>query len=227
MMDLKKYSQKQIRMALLIIVIILSAFIVFDVVEDVFSDPLHGESKTLINDKKILKKLQEFRGPELNQSMVDITALGSFSVITLFTLIIVIYLIVRRDWIGLLYIFCINLGSILVPTYLKDYFKRDRPEITGQIAYAHHSSFPSGHSFGATVAYISLAYLLTRELKELKLEILYYLLAFLVIGMVGTSRMYLGVHYPTDVVGGICFGLIWFSIVTLPFVYHRKQALAV
>jgi undecaprenyl-diphosphatase len=219
----KKFTQKQIRMAILIVVIILSTIIFADVVEDVFSDPINGESETLVHDKQILKTLQEFRGPELNQSMVDITALGSFSVITLLTSILVIFLLTLKDWRGLFYIFCINVGTILIPNFLKGYFMRDRPDLIGQIAYAKHSSFPSGHSFGATVAYFSLAFLLTRELKVLKLEALYYLLAILVVGLVGTSRMYLGVHFPTDVIGGICCGLIWFSIITLPFIYYNKQ----
>jgi undecaprenyl-diphosphatase len=224
---IKKLTQKQIRMIVFGIIIILSAIIFEEVVDDIFSDPSIGDTETLIFDKAALKALQNFRGPELNQSMIDITALGSFSVITLFTTIIVIFLIVHKDWRGLAYIVCIAAGAAIIPSALKDYFMRERPDALGQLANVKSTSFPSGHSFGATVAYFSLAFLLSRELKELKLEGLYYTLAVLVVGLVGTSRMYLGVHYPTDIVGGVCTGLIWFSLVSLPFVYYSRNSDAV
>ena len=106
---------------------------------------------------------------------------------------------------------------------LKNIFLRDRPDISGQLTFVKSSSFPSGHSFGSTVAYFGLAFLLSREVKVIKIEILYYALAAVVVALVGISRMYLGVHFPTDVVGGISSGLVWFAFVTFPFVYHSKE----
>lgn len=219
---IKKLSQKQIRMIIMALVIVISAFIFEEVVDDIFSDPKGGDPEALIFDKAVLKKFQEFRGSELNQSMIDITALGSMSVIALFTCVIVTFLVVHKDWKGLQYIFFIILGSTTIPGFLKSYFVRERPDALARLADVKSTSFPSGHSFGATVAYFSLAFLLSRELKEIKLEILYYSLAILVVALVGISRMYLGVHYPTDIVGGICSGLIWFSLVSIPFVYFSK-----
>lgn len=219
---IKNLSQKQIRMIIMALVIIISAFIFEEVVDDIFSDPKGGDPEALIFDKAVLKKFQEFRGSELNQSMIDITALGSMSVIALFTCVIVTFLVVHKDWKGLQYIFFIVLGSTTIPGFLKSYFERERPDALARLADVKSTSFPSGHSFGATVAYFSLAFLLSRELKEIKLEILYYSLAILVVALVGISRMYLGVHYPTDIVGGICSGLIWFSMVSIPFVYFSK-----
>lgn len=204
------------------IVILLTALIFAEVVDDVFSDPKAGDPETLIFDKAILHKLQQIRGPELNQSMTDITALGSFSVITLFACVIAIFLIAHKDWNGLTYIFIMALGTLVIPGGLKEIFNRERPDVLNQIAYVKSSSFPSGHSFGATVAYFSLAFLLAREIKEIKVEVLYYILASIVVALVGTSRMYLGVHYPTDIVGGICVGLMWFSLVSIPFIYATK-----
>ena len=220
---IKNLTQKQIRMILMGFVIIISAIIFEEVVDDVFSDPKIGDPETLVFDNGILKKLQEYRGSKLNQSMTDITALGSFSVITLFTCVMVIFLSAHKDWRGLFYILIIVTGAAVIPGMLKSLFMRERPDALGRLAdVVESTSFPSGHSFGATIAYFSLAFLLSRELKEIKLEILYYALAAIVVGLVGVSRMYLGVHYPTDIVGGICTGLIWFSLVSIPFVYYTK-----
>lgn len=204
------------------LIIIIAAVLFAEVVDDVFSDPQRGDPETLIFDQVVLKKFQEIRGSELTQSMTDLTALGSVSVITLLTCVIVIFLVVHRDWKGLLYILIIVSGSATIPVFLKNYFNRDRPDVLEHLAIVKSTSFPSGHSFGATVAYFSLAFLLSREIKEIKLEILYYTLAAIVVALVGTSRMYLGVHYPTDIAGGICVGMMWFSIVSIPFLYFTK-----
>lgn len=219
---IKNLSQKQIRMIIMGFIIIITAVIFEEVVDDVFSDPKGGDPETLIFDQAVLKKFQEIRGHELNQSMIDITALGSVSVITLLTCVIVLFLIVHKDWKGLLYISIVVSGSATIPVVLKNYFDRARPDVLEHLASVRSTSFPSGHSFGATVAYFSLAFLLSREIKEIKLEFLYYALAIIAVTLVGTSRMYLGVHYPTDIVGGICAGLMWFSIVSIPFLYFTK-----
>lgn len=219
---LRNLTNKQVRMIIMGLVIILSAITFEEVVDDVFSDPAGGDPEALIFDKAVLHKFAEIRGSELNQSMIDITALGSVSVIALLSSIIIIFLVVHKDWKGMLYICITVLGSATIPVYLKNLFNRDRPDVLEHLANVRSTSFPSGHSFGATVAYFSLAFLLSREIKDTKLEILYYALAVIVVALVGTSRMYLGVHYPTDIVGGICVGLMWFSIVSLPFLYFSK-----
>lgn len=218
----KTLSQKQIRIVIMSLVILFSTIMFGKVVHEVFYEAKEGDLETIAFDNKILKNFQEVRSTSLNQSMIDITALGSFSVIVLFTFLIITLILVHRDWHGLLYLFIILLGSSVLPGFIKNYFMRERPDILGRLTDVSSSSFPSGHSFGATVSYFSLAFLLSREVKNIRLEILYYALAAIVVGMVGTSRMYLGVHYPTDVVGGICSGLIWFSIVSIPFVYFSK-----
>lgn len=223
MIKVKNLTPRIIRITIMVLVIIIGAFVFEEVVDDIFSDPKVGDPETLVFDNNVLQKFREVRTINLNQAMSDITALGSFSVITLMTIVLVIFLIIEKDWRGLVYICCMSLGAGLIPELLKSLFMRDRPDITGHLTYVKSTSFPSGHSFGATVAYFSLAFLLSREVKNIKIEILYYLLAFIVVLLVGTSRMYLGVHYPTDVVGGISSGLMWFSLVSIPFVYISRD----
>lgn len=219
---IKTLSQKHIRMILMGLIIVVSAIFFVKIVDDVFSDPEHGDPEALIFDQMILKKFYAVRDQELTQSMTDLTALGSVSVIALLTCVIVIFLMAHRDWRGLGYILIVASGSATIPVFLKNYFDRERPDILERLAIVKSTSFPSGHSFGATVAYFSLVFLLSREIKETKLEILYYTIAATVVALVGTSRMYLGVHYPTDIAGGICLGIMWFSIVSISFLYFTK-----
>jgi undecaprenyl-diphosphatase len=219
---MNKLSQKHMRMIFLAVIILLSIIIFKIVVNDVFSELAGSDSSTLIFDKSVLKMFRDFRGEDLNQAMLDITALGSFSVITLFTCVLVILFIAHKDWKGISYIFFMTVGSLSVPPFFKNLYVRARPDALERLQVVKSTSFPSGHAFTATVTYLSLAFLLSRELKEIKLEILYYILAFVVIAFVATSRMYLGVHYPTDIIGGVCLGLIWFSLVSIPFIYYSK-----
>ncbi len=223
MNTIHKLTKKHIRIITMGIVLILALLCFEEIVDDVFSDPTIGDPETLVFDKTVLKFFQAQRSLEWNQSMTDITALGSLSVIALLTTILVVLLVTQKDWIGLFYIFLIMLGSSIIPAVLKDYFMRERPDELGRLAIVKSHSFPSGHSFSATVAYFAMAYLVSREIKNIKLEILYYMLAAIVVALVGTSRMYLGVHYPTDIFAGICLGISWFIIVSVPFVYASKR----
>lgn len=219
---IKTLFPKHIRILILGIFILISTIIFIKIVDDVFSGK-SGNQESLVNDQLILKKIFELKQNSLTQIMTDITALGSVSVIMLIICVIVILLITHKDWSGLTYILIVASGSLIIPVLLKNYFNRERPDVLQHLAIVNNSSFPSGHSFGATVAYLSFAFLLSREIKQIKLEVLYYFLAAVIILFVGVSRMYLGVHFPTDVVGGICAGMIWFSIVSITFLNLTKK----
>lgn len=219
-----RLSAKNIRLIIMSILVIASAFVYEEVADDVFSDPAHGDPETLVFDKAVLKMFNNLREETLNQSMIDMTALGSFSVILFMALVLLVFLIAHKDKRGLLYMAIISIGPLTIPTFLKNYYMRARPDVLEHLAAVKSTSFPSGHSFGATVAYLSLAFLVSREIKDIKLEVLYYIMAFVVIGVVGFSRMYLGVHYPTDVVAGISLGLIWFCLASMPFIYFSRSS---
>jgi len=131
---IKNLSQKQIRMIFMGLIIIIAAILFAEIVDDVFSDPKRGDPETLVFDQVVLKKFQEIRGSELTQSMTDLTALGSVSVIALLTCVIVIFLVIHRDWKGLFYILIVVSGSATIPVFLKNYFNRPRPDILEHLA---------------------------------------------------------------------------------------------
>jgi len=108
-------------------------------------------------------------------------------------------------------------GSILLNNVLKLYFDRPRPEVFERLTHTASSSFPSGHAMSATVVYGTVGYLLARLQKHRLSRAVTLLLAVLMIALVCLTRLYLGVHYPSDVFGGIIVGLAWsgFCMATL------------
>lgn len=210
-----KAHPRHLRAITMVLMTIICLMIFEEVSDDIFSDPKEGDFEAVTFDHQVINYFKSWRTVRLNQIINDITALGSLSVIGLLTFIMIGLLIAYKDAKGLLYLIIMSLGTITLPWILKALFERPRPSVLEHLARVETHSFPSGHAFAASVMYLSLAYLASRRLDTLKVEILYYLLATLVIALVGLSRIYLGVHYPTDIVAGISSGIAWFLLVTL------------
>jgi undecaprenyl-diphosphatase len=139
----------------------------------------------------------------------DVSALGGVSLLGLVTVIAVGFLVL--DGKGHMAYFAGGsvVGGLVVATLLKDIFQRPRPEIVPHIAYAANTSFPSGHSMMSAVTYLTLGALLARSQERKRLKAYFLLLAALLTFMVGASRVYLGVHWPTDVLAGWMAGAVW------------------
>ena len=119
------------------------------------------------------------------------------------------YLLMRRQYRTLALLVVATAGGLLVSLLLKGLFDRPRPEFASDAAYVATSSFPSGHSMLSAVVYLTLGTLLARASSQYRYKIYFLTMAMLVTLLVGFSRIYLGVHYPTDVLAGWSVGLIW------------------
>jgi undecaprenyl-diphosphatase len=108
-------------------------------------------------------------------------------------------------------------GNILLNNVLKLFFDRERPSVFEWGTHAASSSFPSGHAMSATVVYGTVAYLLARLQKHLWARAITLSFAVILVTLICLTRLYLGVHYPSDVLGGIIVGLAWagFCMATL------------
>jgi undecaprenyl-diphosphatase len=102
-----------------------------------------------------------------------------------------------------------NGGAALLDTVLKLHFRRIRPEVPWAFVTEHSFSFPSGHSVGAVVLYGTITYLVWNHLRDLTQRAAVIASALLLIAGIGASRVYIGVHFPTDVLAGYLVGLIW------------------
>jgi undecaprenyl-diphosphatase len=117
-------------------------------------------------------------------------------------------------------------GAWLLDTGLKLFFARTRPDPFYDYYPAPSSySFPSGHALFAVCFFGGLAVLLTHRLNSRGVQVAVWLLAAVIILLIGSSRVYLGVHYPTDVVGGYAVGLAWVTAVAFGdrLAEHRRQ----
>jgi undecaprenyl-diphosphatase len=150
------------------------------------------------------------RGPQwVLSAMRDLTSLGSAPVLALFVLAVAGFLVVRRQLHALALVLVATAGGEVLNLLLKDYFDRPRPDIALHLAPVNSPSFPSGHAMESAVIYFTLAALLARLVEPRRLKLYLLGLAALFSVLVGMSRVYLGVHYPSDVLAGWTAGLAW------------------
>ena len=139
----------------------------------------------------------------------DVTAIGSVTMIGITILAAAGFLIVNRNYRRMLILLISTTSGIGLSVFLKSAFDRPRPDIVPHLTPVYTSSFPSGHSMMSAVAYLTLAVLIAPVLQKFWLRFYVFALASSVTILVGLSRIYLGVHYPTDVLAGWAAGLVW------------------
>lgn len=196
--------------ALLIPAVLLFAFI------KLASEVIEGE--TLAFDTSILLALRvagdtadPIGPPWFESAMRDLTALGSTVVLAIITLAIAGFLLVTdRRRLALLLVLAVSLGTVLSNT-LKFIVARPRPDLVAHVVQVHTMSFPSGHAMLSAVTYLTIGALLAYDQSSIRVKTYILGVAIFLSLLVGISRVYLGVHYPTDVLAGWAIGGAWAS----------------
>jgi len=189
---------------------------------------IEGETHWL--DEKILLAMRNPNdhadpiGPPWVEEMGrDLTALGGTAVLALLTGGVVGYLLLARKY-NLAWLVLVAIGGgILLNWLLKQGFSRPRPDLVPHGSYVYDSSFPSGHSMDSAATYLTLGALLARIQTRRRLKA--YILAWAIVltCLVGVSRVYLGVHWPTDVLGGWTAGAVWAALCWLVARWLQKR----
>jgi undecaprenyl-diphosphatase len=149
-------------------------------------------------------------GPEWVEEMQrDFTALGGIPVLLLLTLAVSVFLVLDGKRHAALLVLASVGGALLWSFLLKEGFSRPRPDLVPHGAHVYTASFPSAHSMMATATYLTLGVLLARVQARRRLKIFLLGFAALLTLIVGGSRIYLGVHWPTDVLAGWAAGGVW------------------
>jgi len=168
--------------------------------------------------------LRAFRRPEnpaipigpkwLPEAARDVTALGSGADLCLASTILVGFLCLNRRFRAAGYLIASIGGGLLLCQFLKDLFVRRRPTIVPHLTHFDPESFPSGHSMGSALVYLTLGGIISRQVRGSAAKLYFLSVALLIALLVGLSRLYLGVHYPSDVLAGWAAGSLWSSACT-------------
>ncbi|MGO4890780.1 phosphatase PAP2 family protein [Flavobacterium sp. W21_SRS_FM6] len=141
--------------------------------------------------------------------MRDITALGGTGILSFIALFTVMYLYLQKHRHMAFLVAVMIVSGMICSSLLKYGFSRPRPDLVPHGSYVYTSSFPSGHSMMSALVYVTLAAIYARSQFRRSLKLLIMASALLVVASIGLSRVYLGVHWPSDVLAGWCAGSIW------------------
>lgn len=147
--------------------------------------------------------------PVVEEAARDITALGGVIVLGLLTTIVGGYLILDGKARMALFVWASIATGMLTSSGMKHLFNRPRPDIALHASYTAGTSFPSGHSMMSAATYLTLGALLARSETRKRLKAYFLIVAVFLMVAVGVTRVYLGVHWPTDVLGGWTAGAVW------------------
>jgi undecaprenyl-diphosphatase len=164
--------------------------------------------------------------PWLEIVMRDITALGGLTILGMLSLAACGYLWLHRQKVLAVFLAFAILAGSLVNTILKGFIMRARPDLIPHGTEAALSSFPSGHAMMSAIVYLTLGALLSLSTDDNRIKTYILTWSILLTVMVGISRLYLGVHWPTDVIGGWIAGGTWALLcllVSSKFVHARSD----
>lgn len=147
--------------------------------------------------------------PSLTAAVMHISSLGSGAVTGLIVLITTLFFALAGRWRYALLMLACALGTLAGMSLLKGFYERARPTVVTHIDPPGGTSFPSGHSMISAALYMTLAVLIARSLSRRRLRVYVVAVGAVLTMLIGITRLYLGVHYPTDVLAGWTAGALW------------------
>ena len=188
------------------------------------------EGETHVFDEKLIlmmrtpEDLSDPAGPNWVEEFArDMTALGGVGVIGLLTIAITGFLLLHKKKRSATFVLLSVFGGLVLSLLLKTGFDRPRPELVPHGSIVYTASFPSGHATMSAVVYLTLGVLMARFHEHRRDKVFFLGLALLVTLLVGLSRVYLGVHWPTDVLGGWTLGVVWAMLCWLGAWWLQKR----
>jgi undecaprenyl-diphosphatase len=208
--DYSPSSRRELTTLVLLLVVFAAGWSFFEIAGEV----LEGDTQVL--DRRVVLSMREASDLSdplgtrwLEEFGRDVTALGGMGVLGFFALATVGYLFLDRKPHAALFVLVAVFGGMLLSTVLKEVIDRPRPDLVPHGQHVYTKSFPSGHSMLSAVTYLTLGALLARLQKRRSLKLYALALAIFLSLAIGVSRVYLGVHWPTDVLAGWSAGAAW------------------
>lgn len=170
-------------------------------------------------DTRILLAFREAGAPDdplgpawLEEAVRDVTALGSMVVLVMVTAAVIFYLLLVKRWREALMVLVAVGGGQILSSLLKLGIDRPRPDLVPHLTHVQTLSFPSGHAMMSAVTYLTLGAMLAGLAPGRTAKVYVLAVAVLITVLVGVSRVYLGVHWPSDVLAGWCAGFVWATL---------------
>ena len=145
----------------------------------------------------------------LKQAMIDVTGLGGETALVLLVTIIIGFLAVQRHWLTFWLVLGGTISGSIAVGIAKALIGRARPALTDHLVQVTSASFPSGHAANSAIIYLTIASLSVQIVEERRARVYILVAAALLVTAIGCSRVYLGVHWPSDVIAGWSFGTLW------------------
>ncbi len=201
--DLSPKTRSVVRLAAVIVLVLAASAVFFELADDVREGDTHGF------DEAVLLWLSTHRSPALTSAFLSITALGSWPVLTLLATgtCVATFLQGRRRF--PLTLLAAVVGAPLLTWALKQLYGRARPTIVPHLETVAAPSFPSGHTVSSVAFFVTVALLVAAHTQGRALRSFLVGYALIIAALVAVSRMYLGVHYPSDVAAGALLGIAW------------------
>ncbi|WP_096200351.1 phosphatase PAP2 family protein [Bacillus sp. FJAT-45350] len=196
-----------------LIIISFVAFIVFLLIS---YQSIYGNG--LVYDDILIAWIQTNHLPYFTEIMRVVTAVGSGEMILIITFVIVFLLLVKKNVFTSIFLLSITIGGIFINFVLKVLFQRERPGEGRELEVFNYSleipsySFPSGHTMRSVILFSFLIYLIYQVINHYSIKILLSILCGIMIILIAQSRVYLGLHYPSDIISAISISISWFFV---------------
>lgn len=181
--------------------------IIFFIIGFVVRDSAEG----ILFDKYILEQIHNNRNPMVFKIMKLLSFIGSEKFLFPVVGMLIIYMLIKKKYYISKILLINSLGSSILNNLFKQIFSRTRPLEFMQVKQGG-LSYPSGHSMVTMSLYLSIAYILSKDIEDLNKKRKIYICSIIYIFLMGISRLYLGVHWPTDIIGGYIMGYILYYL---------------
>lgn len=217
-------SRQELVVMLCLVVVSGGLWLFIELADEVTEGETHSIDEQLLLALRTPADHSDPLGPGWVEEMGrDFTALGSVGVLTLMILGTLGYLLLSRHYRTALFTLVVAIGGVLLTVFLKSGFNRPRPDLVPHGMEVYSASFPSGHAMMSAIAYLTLAAILTQVVTRWRLKVYLLSVAVFLTVLVGISRVYLGVHWPSDVIAGWAVGGVWASACLLVAYWMQRR----